>query len=64
MIDVVCFCGCSYSFGGDEGACPQCGEIATLLVGPPANAVPAVQDRFDGLYRATTTSASEEDLAA
>ncbi len=26
MIDVVCFCGCSYSFVGDAGMCPQCGE--------------------------------------
>jgi hypothetical protein len=26
MIDVACFCGCSFSFAGDEGVCPQCGE--------------------------------------
>ena len=26
MIDVVCFCGCSYSFVGHAGMCPECGE--------------------------------------
>jgi hypothetical protein len=30
MIDVVCFCGNSYSFIGDAGACPHCGERATF----------------------------------
>ena len=26
MINVVCYCGCAYSFTGDVGSCPQCGE--------------------------------------
>ncbi len=30
MIDVVCFCGCSYSFPGDTGTCPDCGETVTF----------------------------------
>jgi hypothetical protein len=30
MINVVCFCGCSYSFADDTGACPKCGEPVTL----------------------------------
>jgi predicted ATP-dependent serine protease len=30
MIDVVCFCGCAYSFSGDMGACPKCGEYVTF----------------------------------
>ena len=30
MIDVACFCGCRYSFAGDIGACPQCGEYVTM----------------------------------
>lgn len=30
MIDVVCFCGCTYSFHGDTGACPTCGETVTF----------------------------------
>jgi hypothetical protein len=29
-MDVACFCGCSYSFDGDFGACPACGEYVTL----------------------------------
>jgi hypothetical protein len=33
MADVACFCGCVYSFDGDAGACPGCGEVATLTVG-------------------------------
>lgn len=31
MINVVCFCGCSYSFAGDTGACPECGEPVTFV---------------------------------
>jgi len=30
MADVACFCGCFYSFDGAAGACPQCGEIASV----------------------------------
>jgi hypothetical protein len=30
MIDVVCFCGCSYSFVGDAGTCPRCGELVSF----------------------------------
>jgi hypothetical protein len=33
MADVACFCGCVYSFDGYAGACPGCGEVATLTVG-------------------------------
>ena len=32
MADVACFCGCVYYFEGDAGACPGCGEVATLTV--------------------------------
>ena len=35
MIDVACFCGCFYSFEGGAGACPKCGEVATVTAGPP-----------------------------
>jgi hypothetical protein len=47
MAEVACYCGCSYSFYGDAGACPHCGEVATLRTRPvtsgtvPAGAVPA-----------------------
>jgi hypothetical protein len=30
MTDVACFCGCVYSFCGDIGVCPGCGEYATF----------------------------------
>ena len=30
MTDVACFCGCCYSFVGDVGVCPGCGEYAGL----------------------------------
>jgi hypothetical protein len=30
MADVACFCGCFYSFDGGAGACPGCGEVATV----------------------------------
>jgi len=33
MADVACFCGCVYYFDGDAGACPGCGEVATLRAG-------------------------------
>lgn len=33
MANVACFCGCVYFFDGDTGACPGCGEVATLRVG-------------------------------
>jgi len=28
MTEVACFCGSVYSFSGDIGLCPQCGEYA------------------------------------
>ena len=31
MADVACFCGCLYSFHGGAGACPKCGEYATVM---------------------------------
>lgn len=30
MTNVACFCGREYSFDGDAGDCPQCGEIVAL----------------------------------
>ena len=42
MAEIACYCGCSYSFYGDAGACPHCGEVATLRTRPvPASTVPA-----------------------
>lgn len=33
MAEVACFCGCLYSFDGGAGACPECGEYATVTAG-------------------------------
>jgi hypothetical protein len=30
MNNVACFCGCLYSFDGDEGPCPKCGTVAVI----------------------------------
>jgi len=30
MTDVACFCGCFFSFDGGAGACPRCGEVASV----------------------------------
>lgn len=59
MADVACFCGCLYSFGGGAGACPRCGEIATIMsaaaaastegIAPPAPALREV--RQNGSFR-------------
>jgi hypothetical protein len=34
MTDVACFCGCLFSFNGGAGACPKCGKVASVTVGP------------------------------
>jgi hypothetical protein len=34
MANVACFCGCCFSFVGTVGACPECGEAATLTTAP------------------------------
>ena len=34
MTDVACFCGCCFSFDGGAAACPRCGEVASVTVGP------------------------------
>jgi acyl-CoA synthetase (AMP-forming)/AMP-acid ligase II len=37
MAEVACFCGCLYSFDGGAGACPRCGECATVTAGTRAS---------------------------
>jgi hypothetical protein len=34
MADVACFCGCCFSFDGGAGACPKCGEVASVTGAP------------------------------
>jgi hypothetical protein len=33
MAQVACFCGCCFSFDRGAGACPKCGEVASLSGG-------------------------------
>ena len=39
MTDVACHCGCLFSFDSAAGACPRCGEYATVknAAGPTSN---------------------------
>jgi hypothetical protein len=39
MTDVACFCGCLYSFDGDAGACPRCGEVTTVRTAAASGAL-------------------------
>lgn len=36
MADVACFCGSLYSFDSGSGACPRCGEVATITTAATA----------------------------
>jgi hypothetical protein len=61
MINVVCFCGCAYSFAGDVGSCPQCGEHVFFARGLEA------KDRQETIARIVARASSgspPEDLAA
>jgi hypothetical protein len=61
MINVVCFCGCTYSFAGDVGTCPQCGEHLSFARGLDA------QDRQETIAMIVARASSgstPEDLAA
>ena len=33
MTTVACFCGCCFSFSGDAGRCPECGEKVSFTPG-------------------------------
>jgi hypothetical protein len=63
MIDVVCFCGRLYSFAGDEGACPQCGERTTV----PGTSAADAQEIGEQPRKLLTQSAEDsppKDMAA
>jgi hypothetical protein len=49
MTDVACFCGCLYSFDGGAGACPRCGEYATVRTGPAVTCTEGGQPREQGV---------------
>jgi hypothetical protein len=45
MTNVACFCGCLYSFDGGAGACPRCGEYATVPTGSAVTCTEGGQPR-------------------
>jgi transcription initiation factor IIE alpha subunit len=63
MIEVICFCGSAYSFAGDAGACPQCGEQVSFA--RASNAQPQeIEDRLDHLSTRLADDSRSEELAA
>ena len=55
MADVACFCGCCFSFDGGAGACPKCGEVASVT------GVPVVES--SGCNRPETPDAEIRQLS-
>jgi hypothetical protein len=63
MINVACFCGCTYSIAGDDGACPECGERVTFA----RTTVGQAQDRRGLLGQSSTRPVDQQrpdELAA
>jgi hypothetical protein len=62
MIDVACFCGCSYSFVGNAGICPKCGERTSFARRPYECHEPESGDLEDLIQR--LRDVPPEELAA
>ncbi len=63
MINVICFCGSAYSFTGDIGACPECGEQVSF--GRASNTEPQeIGDRIDHVLKQSVNDSPPEELAA
>ena len=63
MINVVCYCGCAYSFAGDVGSCPRCGEHVVFTRGPEAE----LQDRQETIAKVVARASGgspPDELAA
>lgn len=63
MIDVVCFCGRSYSFTNDVGVCPKCGERVSLNRGYAVEEHKGREEPAPRLSR-LAEKASPEEIAA
>jgi hypothetical protein len=63
MIDVVCFCGCTYSFEGEEAACPRCGEGLSLAPAAGGDSV-SVDAQLDELLRRPAPRLPADEIAA
>ena len=62
MAEVACFCGCLFSFDGGAGACPKCGEVASLTVGPRRNGPEAAMPVMQNPSLADTVSQAQRAL--
>ena len=63
MIDVVCFCGCSYSFADGDGACPQCGELVSFVRPGTAEKLEA-REPVGALYGRSADESERREVAA
>jgi hypothetical protein len=63
MINVVCYCGCAYSFQGDLGSCPTCGESVSFTRGSDAE-TPDRQETIAKILAQASGGSSPEELAA
>ena len=63
MINVVCYCGCAYSFADDVGSCPQCGEQVFFTRGPDAEATDT-KETIAKIVAKVSGGLPPEDLAA
>jgi hypothetical protein len=63
MINVVCYCGHAYSFTGDVGSCPQCGEYVSFTRGPDTEPQD-LQETIDKIVAKASGGSSPEEMAA
>ena len=63
MMNVACFCGCSYSFAGNSGVCPKCGEHLALTPSVTDEGQ-AMDAHFDHLRRQPGEDPRPEEMAA
>jgi hypothetical protein len=63
MINVVCFCGCAYSFADAIGTCPQCGERVSSARGVDAG-LEQTGEQIDRLLTQLAIKLPPDELAA
>lgn len=64
MINVVCYCGCAYSYQGDLGSCPACGEYVSFTRGSDAETQDGQETIAKILAQASRPGSPPEELAA
>jgi hypothetical protein len=63
MINVVCYCGHAYSFTGNVGSCPQCGEHVSFTRGPDTEPQD-LQETIDKIVAQASGGSPPDELAA